>query len=134
MRERSGEFWSQLRPLLLWNLTLVPALALSFVVTPFIFMPALTPVMFLLVIVGCFAAFAAHAATLPVNQNPRGRRGLAIVLGVSLAIAGLALVVVAIVLPAQSLAPLALVLGLAWLPGAVGTAYNLWVRRAGEPA
>ena len=60
MRERSGEFWSQLRPLLLWNLTLVPALALSFVVTPFIFIPALTPVMFLLVIVGCFAAFAAH--------------------------------------------------------------------------
>lgn len=134
MRERSRELWSQLRLLLLWNLTLVPTLALSFVVTPFIFMPALTPVMFLLVIVGFFAAFAAHAATLPVNQNPRGRRGLAIVLGVSLAIAGLALVVVAIVLPAQSLAPLALVLGLAWLPGAVGTAYNLWVRRAGEPA
>ncbi len=134
MRERSREFWSQLRPLLLWNLTLVPALALSFVVTPFIFTPALTPVTFLLVIVGCGAAFAAHASTLPVNQNPRGRRGLAIVLGVSLAIAGLALVVVAIVLPAQSLVPLALVLGLAWLPGAIGTAYNLWMRRAGEPA
>ncbi|MEN9621477.1 MAG: hypothetical protein RL499_1670 [Actinomycetota bacterium] len=48
MRERSREFWSQLRPLLLWNLTLV--------------------------------------------------------------------------------------LGLAWLPGAAGTAYNLWVRRVGEPA
>jgi uncharacterized membrane protein HdeD (DUF308 family) len=134
MRERSGEFWSQLRPLLLWNLTLVPALTLSFVVTPFIFTLALTPVMFLLVIVGCFAAFAAHAATLPVNQNPRGRRGLAIVLGVSLAIAGLAVVVVALMLPAQSLAPFALVLGLAWLPGAVGTVYNLWMRRAGQPA
>lgn len=73
MRERSGEFWSHLRPLLLWNLKLVLAIVLS-------------------------------------------------------------LVVVAIVLPAQSLAPLALVLGLAWLPGAVGTAYNLWMRRAGEPA
>ncbi len=134
MRERSGQFWSQLRPLLLWNLTLVPAMVLSAVLTSFLFTPALMPVMFLLVIVGCFAAFAAHAATLPVNQNPRGRRGLAIVLGVSLAIAGLALVVVALLFPAQSLAPLALVLGLAWLPGAAGTAYNLWLRRAGEPA
>lgn len=134
MRERSGEFWSQVRPLLLWNLTLVPAMVLSAVLTSFLFTPALTPVPFLLVIIGCFAAFAAHAATLPVNQNPRGRRGLAIVLGVSLAIAGLALVVVALMLPAQSLAPLTLVLGLAWLPGAVGTAYNLWTRRAGQPA
>lgn len=29
---------------------------------------------------------------------------------------------------------LTLVLALAWLPGAAGTAYNLWVRRAGESA
>ena len=29
---------------------------------------------------------------------------------------------------------LTLVLGLAWLPGAVGTVYNLWMRRAGQPA
>lgn len=134
MRERSGEFWSQLRPLLLWNLTLVPALVLSLVLTPFLFTPGLVPAMLLLVISGCLSALAAHASTLPVNQTPRGRRGVAVVLGVSLAIAGLALVVVALVLPAQSLVPLTLVLGLAWLPGATGTAYNLWVRRAGEPA
>ncbi|MGV3733776.1 MAG: hypothetical protein ACO1N6_10300 [Microcella sp.] len=134
MGEHSGQFWSQLRPLLLWNLTLVPAMVLFLVFTQFHFMPTLLPTMLLLVIVGCLAALAAHAATLPVNQTPRGRRGIAVVVGVSLAIAGLALVVVALFFPAQSLAPLALVLGLAWLPGAVGTAYNLWVRRAGEPA
>lgn len=134
MRERSGYFWSQVGPLLLWNLTLVPAMVLSIVVTPYIFTTALWPVPYLLVIVGCFAAFAAHASTLPVNQNPRGRRGLAIVLGASLAVAGLALVIVALVFPAQSLVPLAVVLGLAWFPGAAGTAYNLWVGRAGEPA
>jgi hypothetical protein len=134
MRERSGEFWSQVRPLLLWNLTQVPAPVLFVVLTQFLFTLALLPAMFLLPIVGCIAAVAAHAATLPMNQTPRGRREVAVVLGVSLAFAGFALVAVALMLPAQSLAPLALVLGLAWLPGAVGTAYNIWTRRAGEPA
>jgi hypothetical protein len=129
MRERSGRFWAQVGPLLLWNLTLVPALLLSLVVTPFLLTPALVPAGVLIVIVGCLAALAAHGATLPVNQTPRGRRGVAVVLGVSLALAALAIVVVALVLPAQSLAPLALALCLAWIPGAAGTAYGLWVRR-----
>lgn len=129
MSGSSWQFWSQVRPLLLWSVTLVPAMILSSVLASSLEREAWLMTLVLIPIVGCMAVLAAYAATLPVNQTPRGRRGVMAVVGVALAITIVALGIATILLPADTIAPLALIVGLAWFPGALGAAYGLWVRR-----
>ncbi len=129
MGERSGQFWSQVRPLLLWNLTVVPAMVLSVVLMPSFGLDVWFSTGVFLVLVGCGAALAAAASTLPANQTPRGRRTIVAIAVVSLLVAVLVIVVAAIMMPAHAIAPLALILATAWLPGALAAAYGLWVRR-----